>query len=386
MRVLIGITAAFLLSMPVAAIFVPWMFATSLANKHLKHLVSDAQRVASTVLKELEVLSEPVLEAADDSKLQGLLKSDGVQRLLKYVKTKPKGNIPFSDQELQRLLKGDDLQCLQAYVNKLLSRQNVKSKGNRYFDYYSIYIQKDGFILGVFPISIKNISIIGNDYSGRDYYIGAMNCRREKGKASFHISRVFQAENDNNYKFAISAPVYENANPGSDPLGVIAAAIATTPTLGSLQLDNPWLTAVLVNRGDPNQPRGPHAPGSEPPEYLIVVHPAYLYPVNKFKVNNNSLRFPPKQPPMNPDYRDPLATQHKNYRGRMLAGFAPVGNTELLVIVQQRYDEAIEEDVTLARGLILGGGIFLSLGAIITGAIMGYGVPIATEKKTTNLA
>ena len=90
---LIGITAVFLLSMPVAAIFVPWMFATSLANKHLAPR-PDAQRVASTVLKEWKVLSEPVLEAADDSKLQGVPESDGVQRLLKYVKSEAKRIYP----------------------------------------------------------------------------------------------------------------------------------------------------------------------------------------------------------------------------------------------------------------------------------------------------
>jgi hypothetical protein len=315
-------------------------------------------------------LSKPVLEAADSPELQRLLKTDGVQRLLKYVATKRQKFIRAEeDPELQQLLKGEDLRHLQKYADNFYL-QNVKPIGNRYYDYYSIYIEKDGIMLSISP---KKISTIGNDYSGRDYYIGAMRCRRKKGKASVHISRVFQAEDDNYYKFAISAPVHESEDPGSPPLGLFVAAIATTQTLGSLELNNPWLTAVLVDRRDPNPPRGPRAPDSEPPEYLIVVHPAFLRPEIPIKVDKSSLRFPPEQP-MNRDYRDPLAAQSENYAGRMLAGFAPVENTELLVIVQQRYDKAIEPVVTLARSLILRGGIFLSLCTITTGAIIGYGV------------
>jgi hypothetical protein len=215
-----------------------------------------------------------------------------------------------------------------------------------------------------------NLTIIGKDYSGRDYYIGAMRRRGEVGMASVHISRMFQAENDNYNKFAISAPVHDSENPGSPPLGVIAAAIATNPTLGYLELNNPWLTAVLIDRMDPNPPRGPSPVPPPPDKYLIVVHPAYLRRQDRIEVDKNSLRFSPEQA-MNRDYKDPLAAQYQ-----MLAGFTPVGTTKwptpLLVIVQQRYDQAIEQGKTLVRDLILWGGIFLSLGlflgTIITGA------------------
>jgi hypothetical protein len=51
----------------------------------------------------------------------------------------------------------------------------------------------------------------------------------------------------------------------------------------------------------------------------------------------------------------------------MVAGFAPVGGTELAVIVQQRYDTAVSPDSILALNLALWGGLALGLGALIIG-------------------
>ena len=51
----------------------------------------------------------------------------------------------------------------------------------------------------------------------------------------------------------------------------------------------------------------------------------------------------------------------------MVAGFAPVGGTELAVIVQQRYDTAVGPDSILALNLALWGGLALGLGALVIG-------------------
>jgi hypothetical protein len=40
-------------------------------------------------------------------------------------------------------------------------------------------------------------------------------------------------------------------------------------------------------------------------------------------------------------YLDPAGQRDPAYAGRWLAGFAPVGDTGLIVIVQQRHDEAV---------------------------------------------
>ena len=41
------------------------------------------------------------------------------------------------------------------------------------------------------------------------------------------------------------------------------------------------------------------------------------------------------------EYADPVATRHPEYAGRWLAGFALVPDTELVVLVQQPYEEAV---------------------------------------------
>jgi hypothetical protein len=41
------------------------------------------------------------------------------------------------------------------------------------------------------------------------------------------------------------------------------------------------------------------------------------------------------------DYRDPVAKVVEGYAGRWIAGFAPVGNTGFIVIVQQRFEDAV---------------------------------------------
>src|SRR5207247_1029253 len=71
----------------------------------------------------------------------------------------------------------------------------------------------------------------------------------------------------------------------------------------------------------------------------------------------------PKSPPLEPEqlmddyYEDPLAARSEEYAGRWLAGFAPVGATEFVVIVQQRYNDAVLPVNTLASTLAWRGWI-----------------------------
>lgn len=48
-------------------------------------------------------------------------------------------------------------------------------------------------------------------------------------------------------------------------------------------------------------------------------------------------------------YRDPVAETHGDYAGSWSAGFAPVGNTGFVVIVQSREEEALKPELALAR-------------------------------------
>ena len=71
---LMGIAVVILLLVTVAAFNVAQLLAYKLADSHLRDLVYAAKGVASTVLWELERLSGPVLEAANNKDLRDLLK------------------------------------------------------------------------------------------------------------------------------------------------------------------------------------------------------------------------------------------------------------------------------------------------------------------------
>src|SRR5262249_52699155 len=111
-----------------------------------------------------------------------------------------------------------------------------------------------------------------------------------------------------------------------------------------------------------------------PEKYLILLHPGYEHGVDPVDIPKDLLG-PLLDPPsgklltlpdatsggprqvMNAHYFDPVSKRLPEYSGRWLAGFAPVGNTEMVVIVQQRYDEAIPSDhgiIWSAAAVLLG--------------------------------
>lgn len=71
-------------------------------------------------------------------------------------------------------------------------------------------------------------------------------------------------------------------------------------------------------------------------------------------INEPELRFPGGGASFEPDsnFSDPLADVNKKYTGRWLAGSAPVGNTELIVLVEQRDDEAVSPHRSFFRRVL----------------------------------
>jgi hypothetical protein len=113
---------------------------------------------------------------------------------------------------------------------------------------------------------------------------------------------------------------------------VLGATVPTDATLGVGGLHDKTRKAfsVLLARRE-----------SDTAEYVVLVHPG-------FESREPSVPFPADR--LRPagggfaaddDYADPVAERHPEYAGRWLAGFAPVPGTELVVVVQQPYDEAV---------------------------------------------
>jgi serine/threonine-protein kinase len=242
----------------------------------------------------------------------------------------------------------------------------------------------------------EKMELVGRDFSARDYYVGARRHIGAHGPAAVHVSRVFRSEADGLYKFALSAPVWVSGQTTPQLLGVITATMTTASTMGSLRLNDERREAVLVGRIDPSVRE---AEASAP--YRILVHPAYHRRDEAAPLDNRRLQSLPRPNPDAPElqlspaaaprpraapsigasvegmtddfYTDPMSQRDSRYGGRWLAAFAPVGNTEMVVIVQQRYDEVIQPDKTLTRNLALALGSALAIGLLFTAAVAWYG-------------
>jgi serine/threonine-protein kinase len=220
--------------------------------------------------------------------------------------------------------------------------------------------------------------IEGWTFPGRDYFLGALRHEHEEEVQNrVHVSRAFESENDKLDKIALSCPVRPDpaailhsaiwawASPrftvadcslawwaatSRTAPWVLAATITTDPRLGLDSLTYPGYRAVLLAPRDTRPPR-PGAPGRSP-GYVIMVHPAFTKGVHSVTYTppcgghvppadgKPELRVASSTDPpflRCPDDIDPVDADG----GRMLTGSARVANTELVVLVQQRYDAAV---------------------------------------------
>ena len=298
-----------------------------------------------------------------------------------------------ADPRLIERLRQNDVDGARSWLHDVSQRHGL-SEG---FESW-LLLDGGGVTLDRFPAMPE---LVGRDFDRRDYFIGALRHARERGRAAVHVSRVFKSEADGLYKFAISAPV---AEPDGDVIGVIVATVAPASTIGSLRLDDERRVAALAGRIDPSSSpgevsdgaasdgAGSDGAGSEGAAYRLLVHPAYHRSDEAVEVRNLQLRRMPEPQSDLPElqnieapqrtgaarftddhFTDPMSARDPRYAGRWLAAFAPVGNTPLVVIVQQRYDEVIRPDRALTRNLALAAGAALTVGILFAAAVAWYG-------------
>jgi len=227
-------------------------------------------------------------------------------------------------------------------------------------------------------------------FAGRDYFCGAMRHAEMDTRAAVHISRMFESEIDKLHKFSISVPFYARANRKGAPDGVLAATLTTDSTLGLGQLHDDNSKVALVLPLDSNPPDRELPKDGSVTRCKILLHPAYAFtgtdPVD-FPLKDGQptpkqapgpeLRIPPTEQEFEPDdnYEDPVAgdpkKKAKDYAGRWVAGFSQVGNTEMIVVVQQRYANAIDRPKQwLWRFIVLVGGALLVAAALTVAIAM----------------
>ncbi len=297
-----------------------------------------AKGVASTVLLELHKFGHAVEHTAQNEQLRALLRARREHDLQEFVE-----------------------QTHQTYSDPHNRMAPVNQE--KVFESW-VVMDPSGAILARSPQS----SVIGGDYSWRDYYKGAFRKATQPNGEPWYISRVFQSESDSLYKFGISMLVRDRDDPDSEALGVVMATVTT----GSLPVHDDRRTAVLVGRWDTNR-RPDAAPDQGPaPKNLVLFHPAYHRGDAAVEVHNGILSAVQEAGQSvalgraeDDDYRDPLGTRFAGYAGRWLAGFAPVGNTEFVVIVEQPYEAAVGPVNSLAHMLARRGWMALSAGVVI---------------------
>lgn len=254
------------------------------------------------------------------------------------------------DPQLRILLRDEDRDGLEQFLRSTFA----ENENEALFKTWYIF-NDEGTLVGYWPANPTDQEVIGRSYAGRDYFLGA----RRKGPGSpVHVSRVFKSLADGMHKVALSTAIRDPDRPGDGCRGVITVSITTGPVLGLPQPRDNQRKAVLVGRLDTADPRTADLEEPQEREYLILVHPAYRVGQEPVESNTRKLRVLLEREHSsdefqvwdaahlgNPedyrdeDYRDPVAGQDGALAGRWLAGFAPVGNTEFVVIVQQRYDD-----------------------------------------------
>ncbi|MDA2923171.1 protein kinase [Acidobacteria bacterium AH-259-L09] len=299
-----------------------------------------ARDVAKTTLLQLQDLSDPVEVAAADA-------------------------------ELAALLDRNDRSGLQRYLERLCS--------DRPSPFASCFVlAADGVIVARTRPEGPNLDDLTEEsFNWRDYFQGARKHSGLGGKRLVHISSVYRGRSDDLYKFAISAPILAN---NDKFLGVICTSMTTDATMGLVILEDPRREVALIGPKDVDSAEFDQ--GDCDRGYVILFHPAYKRGVDAIefpdagqiarkldRVHARELDSLNALLPPDDDYVDPVGSDLKDYGGRWIAGFAPVGHTGFAVIVQQRFDEALKLDPSVSRNL-LWGSVFVSCLAIVIVAVV----------------
>jgi CHAT domain len=236
------------------------------------------------------------------------------------------------------------------------------------FDTVALYDRSGIARVQVSPVTYRKRNV-GKDYSWRDYFRGARQLG-EAGLRAGYISRALLSESENIWVFGIAAPVYDEGT----WVGVVLITVGTDAALGRHRMDrasDDGPMAVIVAPRDRSR-----ATTEGEGDYVVILHDGLahgagiavdsprLRELGATRTERNQLRWIDPDPITDDAHRDPVP----GFEGRWLAGFAPVGDTGFVVIVQTRYDAALGPNTRLLRRLVWRGSavILMWLAACVT--------------------
>jgi hypothetical protein len=332
-----------------------------------------AEMVADSFLWLMKDLSRNVVETAQSEEVRQLLRQTASAKTTKQLKT---------------YLSGEGQQ-LNAWVQEQFTRCNIRLKGEGIPAFATFYfLNQDGRLVTYAALpGEEQMDQTGELFEGRDYFLVATDYGKQglRGMDAVHVSRVFQSKTDGHFKFAISTPVLDA---DGSWLGVMSA---TLPNHRNYGLDDRLLhdsrqEVVLVGPVDRSIATSQDTLRLGY-DYHVLLHDAFgdhtlrKRPVEFTLPPTSWPRREPRRPELVPRpaksvepvtrYQDPLGSEREKYVGYWVAGFAPVGNTDLVVIVQQRYDDAVGQQVAFAKRFIWSGWSALALACGLAAAVAG---------------
>jgi len=265
--------------------------------------VYEARGFASQVQLQLKAYSAPVLETAEQPALVDLLQKH-------------------------------DLRGLSGFLDRSRS-----SHASPVFESWFV-IDLEGVMIARSPTN----AAVGTNVGLRDYFRGTLTHVAGGGPREVHISSVYRSIANNLYMYAICAPIVDS---DGKLLAVLAASLSTDDTLGLPTPHDERRKATLVGPFDKGRIAGD--PPGQAPDWVIVVHEGVKRGEHAVSISDRFLgELGARQCPgdLHPDskrrsarnasYADPFQERDPAYQGNWLAGYAPVGNTGFVVIIQQR--------------------------------------------------
>ena len=299
--------------------------------------------------------------------------------------------------ELVAALEAGDIPALQSFCEERFRyydnpRAGLKSSGAD--SPFVIWFVQDtsGRIIALRPDVKQRRNNVGKDFGWRNYFQEAQRLAAEEQRTAY-VSRAFVSTGDDQYAFALSAPVYSSDRTW---LGVLVATVPSDSRLGSLQLNDPGdpnSTATLVALTD--RARAEDAlPARD--EYAVLVHerlgrgmPAQLdrqtarqlaRALPEFPMpGQEQLQFPAFAGGVLEGYRDPVTGEP----GTWLAAFAPVGHTPFVVIVQTR-EKAVHAVNELLASRIAWWSLPFALGVGLVWLVIGWFRYRASRRRATS--
>lgn len=284
---------------------------------------------------------------------------------------------------------------LEAYCDKLGERHGT-SNGDRPDLQDWFIVDKWGTILArasKYDSKDYPYDVLGLNYGWRDYFKGAWKLAEARSHSAY-ISRAILSEPNQTQRYVIAAPIYDETD---EPIGAIITTTYTGAALGTLELEDPSdkrHIAMIVaprdnDRNTHNQPL--------PEDHVILIHDALAAgvtaPMKSHRAVHTAVSLAEKSNPdrgleqlllpepnavtFDENFCDPVMdgpcedASGKPKEGRWLAGFAPIGNTGFVAIVETPRETAAQPNQTLLRWLLLWGVLPFMVGTAVVAGIVG---------------